>query len=148
MITFMDTGPLIAFFNERDQWHRWAKEQFNNYKPPFYTCEAVITESVYQLLSMQKDPDRIMKYVIRDYLKIQPIFSNPESQARIRQIIQTYSNLPADFADACLVHLYERSPRKAQILTVDSDFLFIVRERKRQFRSFLLKFNCFSSLRL
>lgn len=122
MIHLIDTGLILGFFNKRDQYHKWATEQFNIYKAPFYTCEAVITESVFQLLSLGKKPDRLLKYVTTDEFKIKPVFSDRESQKRIQQTIYKYSDLPCDFADACLINMYEQAPKKTKIFTLDSDF--------------------------
>lgn len=122
MTVLIDTGPLIAYVNKRDQYHRWAVRQFNTLKQPFYSCEAVFTETVYQLLSMRTNPDKVLEYVTQGDIKIQPIFSNLDSQKRIRQIISKYGDLPCDFADACLLNIYERSSQPAKIFTLDSDF--------------------------
>lgn len=122
MRQIIDTGPVLAFFNERDQWHWWAKKKFSRLEPPFYTCEAVIAESVYQLLALRKDPDRVLKYVKEGYFRVEPTFVELENQNRIREIINKYHDQPADFADACLLSMYERHPDRSKIITVDSDF--------------------------
>ena len=44
-----DTGPLVAFFSRTDQYHAWAREQFNRINQPLLTCEAVISEAVFLL---------------------------------------------------------------------------------------------------
>ena len=36
-----DTGPLAAFLNRADQFHRWARKQFARIHQPLWTCEAV-----------------------------------------------------------------------------------------------------------
>lgn len=45
----LDTGPIVAFLNKRDQYHEWVIEQFAELLPPFYTCEAVLSEACYLL---------------------------------------------------------------------------------------------------
>jgi hypothetical protein len=40
--TFLDTGPLVAFLNQHDQWHDWAKAQMAALPPPLLTCEPVL----------------------------------------------------------------------------------------------------------
>jgi|GEM_PF-999062 predicted nucleic acid-binding protein len=42
-----DTGPLVAFFNRGDQYHSWAKEQFDRIFSPLITCEAVLSEVIF-----------------------------------------------------------------------------------------------------
>ncbi len=41
----IDTGALVAYLNEKDQFHQWAKKQFINAAYPLLTCEAVISET-------------------------------------------------------------------------------------------------------
>ncbi len=122
MIVLIDTGPILAYVNQKDQYHSWVVKQFDSLKQPFYSCEAVFTETVYQLLSMRMNPDKVLEYVTDGGIKIQPIFSNSDSQKRIRQIVRKYNDLPCDFADACLLNMVERAPQPAKIFTVDSDF--------------------------
>src|SRR6516162_3122475 len=43
----LDTGPLIAFIDQRDRNHAWVKSQFADILPPLLTCEAVLTEACY-----------------------------------------------------------------------------------------------------
>lgn len=46
MKTFVvDTGPLVAYLRESDQYHEWARQQFQQYRFPFLTCEPVLTET-------------------------------------------------------------------------------------------------------
>lgn len=41
----LETGPLVAFFDRRDQYHDWAKARFDEIQAPLLTCEAVLTET-------------------------------------------------------------------------------------------------------
>ncbi|WP_193196423.1 PIN domain nuclease [Nostoc sp. MG11] len=43
----IDTGPLVALINSREQHHSWAIKEVTNLAYPFFTCEAVISESDY-----------------------------------------------------------------------------------------------------
>jgi predicted nucleic acid-binding protein len=33
----VDTGPLVAYFNRRDRWHRWVADQMVALNPPLVT---------------------------------------------------------------------------------------------------------------
>lgn len=46
----LDTGPLVAYFCEKDQWHAWAVEQFKGFASPSFTCEPVLTEACFLLV--------------------------------------------------------------------------------------------------
>ena len=43
----VDTGPLVAYFNRQDRWHRWVADQMAALNPPLLTCEPVITEACF-----------------------------------------------------------------------------------------------------
>jgi hypothetical protein len=45
----LDTGPLVAIINRRDQFHGWVTAQWDNIEPPLLTCEAVISEACFLL---------------------------------------------------------------------------------------------------
>lgn len=40
----VDAGPLVAYFNRQDRWHRRVADQMAVLHPPLLTCEPVITE--------------------------------------------------------------------------------------------------------
>lgn len=125
---FVDTGPLAAYLDERDSHHHWVATQFSRLEPPFITCEAVISETVFLLQSSRSTTEGLFELISRDLLIVQPAFIENDAQNRISQIVNTYRNLPADFADACLVRMAEthNNPDFNQIITVDDDF-FIYR---------------------
>ena len=45
----IDTGPLVAYFNRRDRWHKWVVAQMSAIRPPLITCEPVLTEATHLL---------------------------------------------------------------------------------------------------
>ena len=124
----LDTGPMIAFLDKRDHWHEWAIKQFNKIDSPLYTCEAVITEIVFLMLRQGQKAEIILDFVGKGDIIVKPLLTNKSHQQRIRQIIQNYHNLPASFADACLVTLAE-TMNDSSIFTLDNDFT-IYRNRK------------------
>lgn len=97
-------------------------KQSNTIESPLVTCEAVISECLFRLNYAEIEPPKLFKFIKRGDLLIQSVFTNSASQERVANIITDYQNLPADFADACLVHLYERAPHKAPFFTTDSHF--------------------------
>jgi predicted nucleic acid-binding protein len=121
MNILLDTGPLVAYLDKRDQYHHWATQKFGKLRPPFTSCEPVISEAVYLLQSRTGNPQPLFEIIKRGDLAIQPVFNTSASQQYIAQIVVKYGDLPADFADACLVSLYENT-RDARIFTLDSDF--------------------------
>lgn len=45
----LDTGPLVAFLNKRDQYHSWTVSELASMAPTLLTCEAVLSESCFLL---------------------------------------------------------------------------------------------------
>src|SRR5271156_3154933 len=95
--TLIDTGPLYALLDRRDQNHRWACGILPSLRPPFLTCDAVLSEAFF-LLAENPGPTR----QLRGYMEKGVIVSSFESQPFIPQILnlmERYRNIPMAFAD-------------------------------------------------
>jgi len=125
----VDTGPLVALFNKRDNWHPWVVESTRHITGPLITCDAVISEALF-LLEQHTDEGAVNLYemIERDLLVSQ--FDLSKHKGRVLSLLKKYRDLPASFADACLISLCEESG-KARIFTVDDDFL-VYRDRNRK----------------
>ena len=119
MNILIDTGPIVAFLNKNDQYHRFVIEQMESFAAPFYTCEAVLTESFFLMSRISTGVEKLIELLETQHIQLQPVYN--DHQAAIHQRIQTYSNIPMSLADACLVHMAENS-KGASIFTLDSDF--------------------------
>ncbi len=51
----LDTGPLVAFLNPREEHHRWAVNVFQRLDALFITCEPVLTEAFHLLAPRRMD---------------------------------------------------------------------------------------------
>jgi predicted nucleic acid-binding protein len=114
-----DTGPLAAFFNERDQHHSWAAEQFEHIFQPLLTCEAVVSETVFLLQDDGLDAEPLFEAIERGKLLVQ--FSAEEHWPDLRRLVRKYRNLPMSLADACLVRMAEVAGQ-CQVFTTDRHF--------------------------
>jgi len=121
----LDTGPLVAFCSARDVFHEWACEQFKDLRPPFATCEPVLTEACFLLRSRR---DAVLKMMACG--AIQAGFRLDIEHGRVQQLMGKYANVPMSLADACLVRMSELHANSA-VLTLDSDFR-IYRRNGRQ----------------
>ena len=45
----VDTGPLVALLNRRDQNHAWCARQLQALTDPLVTCDAVLSEAFFLL---------------------------------------------------------------------------------------------------
>lgn len=121
MSTLIDTGPLTALVDKRDAWHQWAANRVKEIKPPLITCEAVLSECSFVLMRSGIELTHLFNFISRGDLQVKSSFIEASGQERVIGIIDKYHNLPASFADACLVHMYE-AHHGTKVFTLDSHF--------------------------
>ncbi|CAN5574240.1 hypothetical protein BH20ACI4_BH20ACI4_27870 [soil metagenome] len=124
----IDTGVLVALLDKREQFHKWATEQAQNLNPPFYTCEAVISETCFLLRSFHKGINAILSMIEDEILQIDFSLSNEIS--KIKTSMNKYENVPMSLADSCLVGMSELIDNSV-VFTIDSDFLIYRKHGKK-----------------
>ena len=112
----LDTGPLVAFLNQRDRYHEWAKARMAEMRPPLHTCEAVLSEACFLLRNLSGGTDAIMALVERRLVTIS--FHLESEHARVRRLLRRYGDRPRpmSLADACLVRMAELVDRPKDVL--------------------------------
>ena len=115
----IDTGPLIAIIDQRDAQHRWAIDQLKVLEPPFITCEAVVSESLFLLSSARQGVPTLLQMIQEDLIRV--AFNLDEHLTAVTRLITKYHDVPMSLADASLVRMSELHDR-ARIFTLDSDF--------------------------
>jgi len=115
-----DTGPLVAYLSQTDQYHGWAVESFGSFYDPIYACEAVISETIFLLRSTNLDIECLLQMVERGILRVD--FSIEENRADVFNLLRKYADQPMSLADACLVRMAELDSN-CQVFTTDKDFL-------------------------
>ena len=115
----VDTGPLVALINDREQFHPWVTQTVANLVYPFLTCEAVITETCFLLQDVYGGEDAVMGLIASKHLKI--AFRLDEEIQTVKALMKQYKNVPMSLADACLVRMNELIEGSC-VLTLDSDF--------------------------
>ena len=124
----LDTGPLVAYLNRREQHHAWALRQWQILASPLLTCEAVLAEACFLVARTGGDPATVLGLVTQGGVAI-PLRLDGRADA-VAQLMRKYANVPMSLADACLVRmtaLYGGS----RVFTFDSDFA-IYRKHGRQ----------------
>lgn len=124
----VDTGPLVAFINRREQLHKWVIVELATINQPLLTCEAVITEACFLLRNVYGGEEALISLL--ETGKIQIPFHLDEETAAVRELLVRYQSVPMSLADACLVRMAELSAESA-VFTLDSDFR-IYRKNKNQ----------------
>ena len=122
----VDSGFLVAMLSRRDSHHDWAVQEASRNSPPWYTCEAVLSEA-YHLLGERGAPGLNAMLSRRAVVATFNLDDNVEA---VVAFLQKYANVPMSFADACLVRMSE-TMADPLILTTDSDF-HVYRRHSRQ----------------
>src|SRR5579862_3936423 len=99
----VDAGFLVAILSRRDSHHKWAVEKASENSPPWYTCEAVLSEA-YHLLGERGAPGLNAMLSRRAVVARFTLDDNLEA---VVTFLQKYASVPMSFADACLVRMSE-----------------------------------------
>jgi predicted nucleic acid-binding protein len=116
----VDTGPLVAFVDRREQYHRWMVELIDELDAPLLVCEPVLAEAMYLTAGLSKAQDALFGLLENGALRI--AFRIDEHVSALHKLHQKYRDRPMSLADACIVRMAELHQRHA-VLTLDSDFL-------------------------
>ena len=123
MIYLLDTGPLVALLNRNDPWSSWCIGVLEELTPPFYTCEAVLTEASHFLGSMGE----VCKLLDEGELVI--AFEAKNERRRLCQLMGKYEQM--SFTDACVVRMAEIH-RNSVVWTLDREDFSIYRMRRSE----------------
>lgn len=128
MNVLLDTGPLVALLNGRDQHHEWARNAAARLDAPLFTCEAVLAEAHHLLAGLHDGSKKLNEFLGAGRVDLS--FRYADHMSRVHGLIEKYATVPMSFADACLVTLSEAlaDPR---VFTVDDDFIIYRRKRDR-----------------
>ncbi len=124
----LDTGPLVASFDRRDQHHEWAADQMSAVDLPLITCEPVLTEATHLLRKLQGASQGVIELVRRRIVTI--AFDLDQEVLSVARLLARYANIPMSLADACLVRMAEQHA-DGVVLTLDRDFR-VYRKHGRQ----------------
>lgn len=115
----VDTGAIFAMLDNRDQWHAPAAKLFRNLPKPFYTCEAVMSETCFLLESAGISNEKAFGLLSAGVLKLD--FHLDADLERVGTLMRKFESVPMSLADACLVRMSEIHER-SEVFTFDSDF--------------------------
>ena len=113
----VDAGFLVALLSRRDTHHHWAAQQASENSPPWYSCDAALSEA-YHLLGA-RGMSAVSAMLSRRAIIARFILD--DNVEAVVALLQKYANVPMSLADACLVRMSE-TVADPVILTTDSDF--------------------------
>ena len=115
----LDTGVIVALLDRSEKHNAQCRNVIAELQQPLVTCEAVIAESCYLLRQVSGAAEAILQNVVRGIFQVP--FQLSRSVTPVQNIMRKYQDQPADFADACLIHLADEL-NTGEILTLDRDF--------------------------
>ena len=130
----IDSGPLIALFDRNDKYHLASVEFIKNNNNELITTLASVTETLHLLDFNRQAQIDFLGWINAGAITLESITS--DDLQRIKQLTIKYSDLPMDFADACLVFLGEKLNISA-IATIDRDFDVYRLKGKRPFTTLI-----------
>lgn len=102
----LDTGPLVAVMNRRDDQHSRCVDCWRGLRGELATVWPVLTEAAFLLSYAPGGVDALMAMVEREAFSILDI-ERRDSQ-RMREVLGKYGDLPMDLADAAMLAMGER----------------------------------------
>jgi len=120
-----DTGFIVAFVRQRDEYHAWAVDLGKSITEPLLTCEAVLAEAAFHLES-----SLYVLSLVQDGL-LRVAFDFSANLLQLRDLAERYGTSGPDLADLCIVRMSELYPRHA-VITVDQGDFRVYRRNKRE----------------
>ena len=117
--TLIDAGPIIALFDKSDQHHERVLNFMKTFDGKLVSTWPVLIEVCYMLDFNQETQLDFINWVIRGGIEVHNL--EQWQLSSIRDTMNTYSDLPADLADATLLETAE-SKNLTSIITLDKDF--------------------------
>ena len=131
----MDTGPIVAVLNRRDQYHAACVEALHDMPGPLFTCWPVISEAAWLLGQGVHGPKHLqglMESINSGFLALLPLTS--EDAGPIGSILKKYQDIKPQLADAALVHIAARNGMDTVFTLDQRDFSVYRLPRGRAFR--------------
>ena len=118
-VAIVDTGPLVAFLDRSERYHRWVGERVDELAAPLLVCEPVMTEAMYLLSRYASARDTLYALLQNGALCL--AFRMEQHIPELQKLQRKYRDTPMSLADACIVRMAELYERHS-VLTLDSDF--------------------------
>ncbi|WP_069472508.1 type II toxin-antitoxin system VapC family toxin [Candidatus Marithrix sp. Canyon 246] len=122
----VDTGPLVALFDPKDNQHQHCKTLLQTFNEPLISTTPVLTEAFHLLTPNSKGADALRNFIAKGGLNLW--FLNKETMQTALQLMEIYHDRPMDLADASLVTAAQ-TLKISRIFTIDRNDFTIYRIR-------------------
>ncbi len=126
----LDTGALVSLLDRSQTHHGEFARFFETWRGPVVSSEAVLTEATHLLGRTHGGRTACLDFFLAGGATLVP--STLGSLRRSRELMQTYEDLPMDFADSTLIVLAEELRTNVVFTTDRRDFeIYRIAGRKR-----------------
>lgn len=116
----VDTGPLVALFDPRDNAHAPCKARLSAFRAPLVTTLPVLTEAFHILSPESHGSRQLRMFIERGGMGVH--YATEAELARAFELMETYADRPMDLADASVVAAAEATGTR-KVFTLDrNDF--------------------------
>ena len=129
MNAIFDTGPWVALIDRSESRHLDCVQWLKNFRGCLYTTEAVLTEVMYLLNFSTEAQLAALDFIVQSIVEIVP--ADIKSTQKAKTLINKYSDLPMDYADATLVCLASETGIQ-NIVTFDQKDFSVYRLQKNK----------------
>jgi uncharacterized protein len=126
----LDASVMVALLQGNAERHRECVAEVSGIQRPLVTCEAAVSESCHLLRRIPGAAEAVIANVESGIFEVP--FTFARSAASVRALMRKYRDVPASFADACLIQMADELDT-GDILTLDSDFLTYRWRKNRHF---------------
>ncbi len=116
----MATGALVSLLDRSQSRHAEFAELFTSWQGSVVSTEAVLTESTHLLGRIHGGREACLDFFLTGGATLVP--SSLATLGRCRELVEKYTDLPMDFADATLVVLAEDLETDLVLTTDQRDF--------------------------
>ena len=112
----VDTGPLVALFDPKDEQHTRCRGTLKGIREPLLTTTPVLTEAFHMLGPSSIGSERLREFVADGGMSVW--FLDGGWLTRAFELMEQYADHPMDLADASLVAAAEALGTK-RVFTID-----------------------------
>ena len=112
----VDTGPLVALFDPKDNQHRRCRKALQRIREPISTTVPVLTEAFHMLGPNSTGSDRLRDFIEKGGLSVW--FFDAAALTQALELMELYADHPMDLADASLIVAAEASGTR-KVFTID-----------------------------
>ncbi|GAA3052537.1 PIN domain-containing protein [Kitasatospora albolonga] len=125
-VTILDTGPLVAFFNARDNHHVRCVDFFSQLRGRKVLPSTVLAEVSWQLERWPSVERRFIDHVAQGHFELDNV--TPTDLLRVGELIEQYDSFPLGAVDASVIAVAERHGAQ-RIATLDRRHFTVVRPK-------------------